>query len=217
MNGNEKIRLALVDDHLLFREGLKDLLLTHGNFEIVAEGGDGMSAVVIAARFKPDVLIIDLCLPKMGGVSAIRRIKKSHPEIKVIVVSMFEDEDHKREAVLAGADGYHSKMDGAEEVIKTIRKILHGKKAVRKDLGKGPEGSPLLNKFELPHLLTSTEQKVLEELSRGLNNKELADLLFMSERTVKNHLNSIFKKMGVKSRVEAVRKGIEKKWIAIPL
>ncbi len=213
MKERERIKVVLVDDHVLFREGLKDLLLNQGDFDVVGEGSDGMNALGIVAKKKTDVLIIDMCMPNMGGLSAIKRLRELHPSLRIVVVSMYEDDDHKQEAFQAGADAYHSKMDGADDVIQTIRRLMSGKKVIDESLLRLPK-----REWTQPSVaLTATEHKILEELSLGLPNKEMGARLGMSERTVKNHLTSVFNKMGVKSRVEAVRKGIEKKWLTISL
>lgn len=212
MKNDKKIRVAIVDDHALFREGLKDLLLNQGDFDVVAQGGDGMSALRIAKEYNPDVMILDLCMPHLGGISAIRRLRVWHSNLKIIVITMYEDDDHRKEAAQAGADGYHSKMDDASEVMKTVREVCRRRRSAppRPSGDRDGEGS-----LEAVQSLTSVEQRVLEELGRGLPNRQLSEKLAMSQQTVKNHLNSIFRKMGVKSRLEAVRKGIEKKWITV--
>ncbi|MCB4755981.1 MAG: response regulator transcription factor [Elusimicrobia bacterium] len=213
------LRLAIVDDHALFREGLKDLLLQQPDFSVVAEGADGADALRIVADYKPDVLLLDLRLPKLGGISAIRRLRESHKDVKIVVISMYEDEDFKREAVLAGADAYHSKMDEAPAVIQTIRKLIQGKRVIPEDqlrIYRQYQEKHGIEEESVPRL-TEMEFRILDHLSRGFTNSDLARIHGTSERTLKNHLSSIFKKLGVKTRLEAVHYGFEKKLISLVL
>jgi DNA-binding NarL/FixJ family response regulator len=211
------VRLGLVDDHALFREGLKDLLLAEPDFEIVAEGGNGYEALSAVSLVQMDVLLIDLRMPRLGGVSAIAHIRKSRPELKIIVVSMFEDDDHRRQAVSAGADGYHSKMDDAKSIVKTIRALMAGKNCVsEEDRQRWSAVSAAQSDGAIP-VFTETEYRVLEELARGDSNKDIASRLAISEQTLKNHLGSIFKKLGVKNRLEAVRRAMERNLILPPV
>ena len=212
-----KIRLGLIDDHALFREGLKDLLLTQPDFEIVAEGGDGYDALSALSLVHMDVLLIDLRMPRLGGVSADRtHSRQTRPALKIIVVSMFEDDDHKRQAVSAGADGYHSKMDDAKSIIKTIRDLMAGKTCLTKEERRWISHRPAAvgkNDF----VLTETEYRVLEELARGDSNRDIASRLAISEQTLKNHLSAVFKKLGAKNRLEAVRRAMERNLILPPV
>ncbi len=211
-----KIRLGLIDDHALFREGLKDLLLTQPDFDIVAEGGDGYDALKALAVVEMDVLLIDIRMPRLGGVPTIARIRQTRPELKIIVVSMFEDDDHKRHAVSAGVDGYHSKMDDAKSIIKTIRDLMAGKICLTKEERRWISRRPAtVGKNDL--VLTETEYRVLEELARGDSNRDIASRLAVSEQTLKNHLSAIFRKLGAKNRLEAVRRAMERNLILPPV
>jgi DNA-binding NarL/FixJ family response regulator len=211
------IRLGLVDDHKLFREGLKDLLLDQPDFEIVAEGGDGYDALSAVALVRMDVLLMDLRMPRLGGVSAIAQIRKTRPEIKIVVVSMFEDDDHKRHAVAAGADAYHSKMDDAKSIVKTIRNLMAGKNGFTPEELRRWSSAPPADGEEAPVIFTETEYRVLEELARGDSNRAIAARLAISEQTLKNHLSAVFRKLGVKNRLEAVRRAMERNVILPPV
>jgi len=209
----KKIRIVIVDDQTLFREGIKDVLTGEKWIEVVGEGEDGEMAVALAKKLKPDVILMDIKLPKIDGITATRRIRQSDPNVNVLMLSSFEDEAHVLEAIQAGANGYLSKMLPASELLNSIKtftseglmipqqlmgKLLHGLRKM------GDSGAPS------QALLTKTEVKVIDMLGKGLSNKELAQQMNCSVKTVKNHLNSAFHKLGVTSRTEAVVKAIEK-------
>ncbi|MCL2887884.1 MAG: response regulator transcription factor [Elusimicrobia bacterium] len=209
----KKVRIVIVDDQTLFREGIKDVLTGEKWIEVVGEGEDGEAAVALAKKLKPDVILMDIKLPKLDGISATRLIRKENADINVLMLSSFEDEAHVLEAIQAGANGYLSKMLPASELLNSIKtftseglmipqqlmgKLLHGLRKM------GDGGAPS------QALLTKTEVKVIDLLGKGLSNKELAVELSCSVKTVKNHLNSAFHKLGVSSRTEAVVKAIEK-------
>ncbi|WP_424246093.1 DNA-binding NarL/FixJ family response regulator [Elusimicrobium posterum] len=208
----KKIRIVIVDDQTLFREGIKDVLSGEKWLEVVGEGADGEQAVALAKKLKPDVILMDIKLPKLDGISATRKIRQENPDINVLMLSSFEDESHVLDAIQAGANGYLSKMLPVSELLNSIKtftseglmipqqlmgKLLHG-------LRKMGDATPS------QALLTKTEIKVVDLLGKGLSNKELAQELDCSVKTVKNHLNSIFHKLDVSSRTEAVVKAIEK-------
>lgn len=212
-----KIRITIVDDHALFREGVRDILSNQPDFEVVGEAGDGQEALSLAADKNPDVMLMDLRLPRLGGVMAIKRIREAHEDVKIIVVTMCEDDDHKREAILAGADAYLSKMEESEVVLDTIRKLMRGRRLIsdqmRTEFEKEREVE--IARGEAPMTLTDMEQRVLEGLCRGKSNRDLAGEFCMCERTLKNHLNSVFRKLGVKTRLEAVARGIQKRLVSL--
>jgi len=209
------IKVMIADDQTLFREGIKDLLEGEKWIQVVAEAADGQEAVRLAKKLKPDVILMDIKLPKMDGVSATRIIRKDIPETNVLMLSSFEDEAHVMEAIQAGANGYLSKMLPATELVNALKtfasegvmipqqimgKLIQG---LRQFGGGGPSASS-------PTSLTKTEIKVMDLLGRGKSNKEIAAELTCSVKTIKNHLNSIFQKLGVSNRTEAVVKAIEK-------
>jgi DNA-binding NarL/FixJ family response regulator len=210
------IRLGLFDDHTLFREGLKDLLLTQPDFEVVAEGADGYDALTAIKTATMDVLLMDIRMPRLGGVSAIAAIRKTRPGLKIVVVSMFEDDDHKRQAISAGADGYHSKMDEVKNIAKSIRALAAGKTCLTQEERRRWRVLPSMRGIGTDLVLTETEYRVLDELARGDSNRDIAARLAISEQTLKNHLSAIFKKLGAKNRLEAVRRAMERNLILPP-
>lgn len=207
------VTVLIADDQTLFREGIKDVLEGEKGIEVVGEAANGPDAVRLAKKLKPNVILMDIKLPQMDGVSATRVIRKECPETNVLMLSSFEDEAHVTEAIQAGANGYLSKMLPASELVNALKtftnegvmipqpimgKLIQG---LRQMGGTASESSPVA--------LTKTEIKVMSLLGKGKSNKEIAQELACSVKTIKNHLNSVFQKLGVSNRTEAVVKAIE--------
>jgi DNA-binding NarL/FixJ family response regulator len=210
---SKKIKVLIADDQTLFREGIKDVLTSEKWIEVVGEAADGEEAVFLAKKLKPEVILMDIKLPKMDGIAATKEIKKAMPKMNILMLSSYEDEAHVMEAIQAGANGYLSKMLPAAELVNSIKtftteglmipqelmgKLLHG-------LRKMNDGSTVPSQ----NVLTKTEIKVLDLLGKGLSNKELAVELGCQVKTIKNHLNNAFHKLEVSSRTEAVVKAIK--------
>lgn len=208
------VTVLIADDQTLFREGIKDLLEDEKGITVVGEASNGPEAVAMAKKIKPDVILMDIKLPQMDGVSATRIIRKDCPQTNVLILSSYEDEAHITEAIQAGANGYLSKMLPASELVHALKTFTaEGVMIPQPIMGKliqglrqmGPGGYD-----SAPDSLTATEIKVMALLGKGKSNKEIAAELGCSVKTVKNHLNSIFQKLGVNNRTEAVVKAIEK-------
>ena len=206
------VKVLIADDQTLFREGIKDVLTGEKWISVVGEAADGEEAVTLAKKLKPDVILMDIKLPKMDGITATKNIKKTDPTINILMLSSFEDEAHVMEAVQAGANGYLSKMLPAAELVNSIRTFTtEGLMIPQQMMGKLLQGLRKMGEPNAPSqaMLTKTEVKVLDMLGSGLSNKELAMELNCSVKTIKNHLNSAFHKLGVTSRTEAVVKAIK--------
>ena len=206
------VKVLIADDQTLFREGIKDVLTGEKWISVVGEAADGEEVVTLAKKLKPDVILMDIKLPKMDGIAATRLIKKAVPEINILMLSSFEDEAHVMDAVQAGANGYLSKMLPASELVNSIRTFTtEGLMIPQQMMGKLLQGLRRMGEPNAPTqaMLTKTEIKVLDMLGSGLSNKELAMELNCSVKTIKNHLNSAFHKLGVTSRTEAVVKAIK--------
>ncbi|NLH38857.1 MAG: response regulator transcription factor [Elusimicrobia bacterium] len=205
------VTVLLADDQTLFREGLKDLLEDEKGIKVVGEAKTGPEAVEMVRRLKPDVVLMDIKIPLMDGISATKIIRSKFPETNVIILSSYEDEAHITEAVSAGANGYLSKMLPASDLVNALKTFTSESVMI-------PQ--PIMNKLinglrqgvskDSPETLTQTEMKVMTLLGKGKSNKEIASELNCSVKTVKNHLNSIFNKLGVTNRTEAVIKAIER-------
>ena len=209
----KKVTVLIADDQTLFREGIKDLLENEKSIQVIGEAADGPEAIRMAKKLKPDVILMDIKLPQMDGVSATRMIRKEVPQTNVLILSSFEDEAHVMEAIQAGANGYLSKMLPASELVNALKTFANeGVMIPQPVMGKLIQGLRQMGSASAEAslvALTKTEIRVLALLGRGQSNKEIAKQLESSVKTVKNHLNSIFQKLEVSNRTEAVVRGIE--------
>ncbi len=209
----KKITVIIADDQTLFREGIKDLLENEKNIEVIAEASDGREALHLVKKLKPNVILLDIKLPHMDGIEATRQIHKDCPTTNVLILSGYEDEAHVMEAIQAGANGYLSKMLPAVELVNALKTFANQgvmiPQPVMSKLIDGLRNMGTANSEASLVALTKTEIKVLALLGRGLSNKEIAAALECSVKTVKNHLNSMFQKLSVSNRTEAVVKGID--------
>ena len=215
----KRVRMLLCDDHSLFREGLKDILENHQSFEVVGEAATGPEAIEQVKKLKPDMVMMDIRMPGLDGIACTRQIKKDMPEVTVLVLSMYDDENHVLEAFNAGANGYLSKLLSAEDLVKSIETVnrdgfLIPKNIMSRLMG-GIQKLDLASMEDARGIVTKSELKVLSWLAQGKSNKEIAAEIFVSEKTVKNHLNHMFKKLGVKNRTEAVVVAIERGLISM--
>ena len=209
----KRITVVIADDQTLFREGIKDLLENEKALEVVGEAADGVEALRMVKKLKPNVILLDIKLPHMDGIEATRQIHKDCPDTNVLILSSFEDESHVMEAIQAGANGYLSKMLPAVELVNALKAFANeGVMIPQPVMSKLIEGLRQMGSASAEAslvALTKTEIKVLALLGRGQSNKEIAARLECSVKTVKNHLNSVFQKLGVSNRTEAVVKGID--------
>lgn len=209
-------RVVVVDDQALVREGLAALLRLAPGLEVVGTAADGEEAVALVARERPEVALMDLRMPRLDGVEATRRIRAEYPETQVIVLTTYADDESIVGALQAGARGYLTKDSGAEEIRRAIGLVLEGKAmmdpAVQARLVERLAAAPGAGRERrLPDGLTAREAEVLALIARGLSNQEIAAKLFVSEATVKTHINNLFSKTGVRDRAQAVRYAIERK------
>ncbi|MEM8857762.1 MAG: response regulator transcription factor [Chloroflexota bacterium] len=208
------IRLLLVDDQKLFREGVSTLLSIHDDVEIVGEASDGQQAIDQTNLLKPDVILMDLRMPGMGGVAATKSIKKLHPESRVIVLTTFDDDESIFDALRAGAVGYLLKDVSSQKLIEAIRitaaggSFLQPSVATKVLAGISQNPKPTA-KQQLVEPLSKRELEILKYIGGGSSNREIANELFLSEGTVKNHVTNILGKMGVRDRTQAALMGKE--------
>jgi DNA-binding NarL/FixJ family response regulator len=209
----KRVRVLIADDQTLFREGIKDLLENEKLVEVVGEAVDGADAIRQAKKLKPDVILMDIKLPQIDGISATRQIRKECPSTNVLILSSYEDEAHVMESIQAGANGYLSKMLPASELVNALKAFANdGVMIPQQVMGKLLAGLRQMASGEgqgSPVALTKTEIRVLVLLGSGLSNKEIAAKMDCSVKTIKNHLNAVFQKLEVSNRTEAVVKGIE--------
>jgi two-component system, NarL family, response regulator DegU len=206
--GTEAIRVIVVDDHDLFREGLRQLLETAPAIEIVGEACDGQEAIQLVSSHQPDVVLMDINMPRMDGIRATEYIVKHFPGTNVVVLTMYQDDEYAIHAVRAGAKSYLLKNTRSEEVIEAIKVAASGGATI--DATMAPilmrEYQRLLTRApnEKEQLLTEREMTLLKHLAQGYSNKQIADNLSLAESTVKNNLSALFHKIGVRDRTQAV-------------
>ena len=213
---NEMIRILVVDDQALFREGLITLLSVQPGFEIVGQANNGEEALRIAILTHPSVVLMDLRMPNMDGVTAIHRFKDALPGCHVIALTTFDDDDLVFDALRAGAVGYLLKDVSSEKLCEAIRAAASGEyflmpSITAKVMSEFSRISRPVkkNKFELQDPLSPREEEILRIVATGASNKEIAEDFVIAEGTVKNHITSILSKLGVKDRMQAVIKAKE--------
>lgn len=207
---NKPIRIVIVDDHNMVRKGLAVLLDEFEDLEVVGEAGDGELAVDVCREKKPDVVLMDMIMPRMDGVTATRAIREAVPSAQVIALTSFSDETNVQAALKAGAVGYLMKNISGDDLANAIRRAHEGQSTL------SPEAAQVLIKATtrppmLGHDLSEREREVLALMKEGLNNREIGERLVISSSTVKNHVSSILSKLGTISRTQAVALAIEQK------
>ena len=204
------IRILVVDDHAVVRGGLSKFLMVNKDMQLVGEASDGLVAVQLAGLHQPDVILMDLVMPGMDGIAATREIHQRYPQIRIIALTSFSEQNLVQGALQAGAIGYLQKNVTAGELGNAIRSAYAGRMTLSQEALQ-----VLANSSAQPHIpgfgLTERERDVLKGMVDGLNNNEIAEKLVISLGTVKFHVSNVFQKLGVKSRVEAVRLAIEQK------
>lgn len=204
----ELTRVLIADDHPHFRDGLRALLLSASDVEVVGEARDGEEAVKLAARLQPDVILMDLNMPGVGGIEATRRILHTSPHISVLVISMYEDDDSVFAALKAGARGYLLKGALKAEILRAIRSVMSGEAIfgpaiARRLMQYFANPGPAASKDAFPEL-TEREHEILELIACHETNPEIAKKLHLSQKTVRNHVSNIFTKLQVADRAQAI-------------
>ena len=219
------IRILIADDHPLLRQGIRNFLSLEPDFEIVGEAADGEEAVARAAALLPDVLLLDINMPKANGIEVASRLKESHPEIRILALTIHDDENYMMKMIQSGAAGYLLKDVEPSMMVQAIRRVHAGESFVEPSLTKKlfsginsreaqksaiqPPGTVESDK------LSAREIEVLRLIGKGMSNAEIARELFLSEKTVKNHLTNIFRKIQVSDRTQAVLFAIRHKIVLI--
>jgi len=214
LSTNQPIRILITDDHAVVREGLQSLISIKPDMQVVGEAKDGMDAVAKAHALQPDVILLDMVMPRMNGLEAITEIKKRNPDARILILTSFAEDEKVFPAIKAGALGYLLKDSSPQQLIDAIRDVYHGcsslhptvARMVIGEMTKPPSLPPT------PELLTEREVETLKFVAQGLSNQEIADALIVSARTVGKHVSSILDKLNLANRTQvtlyALRNGI---------
>ena len=201
------INIAIVDDHNVVREGIRQLLEIDGDIKVVGEARDGYECMEMLKHTIPDVLLLDINMPNINGIEALRRFKDMGIKSKVIILTIHEDKEYILKTLKLGANGYMLKDSSANSLIEGIRRVAKGEKYIQSsvaDLVSASRDDDSVDKsIEQINSLTNREYEVLILIAEGLNNKDIAERLYISEKTVKNHVSNIFKKLDLNDRVQA--------------
>ena len=205
----KSIRILIADDHAFVRMGIIGYLETEADMEIVGEAQDGREAVRLADRFRPDVVIMDLMMPKLDGASATKEILQAHPEVKILILSAYGAADGIAHAIESGASGVLAKNTNGRQLIAAIRKVVAGGTAISSDMRRQIETEPPIPK------LTKRQSEVLQSMTRGLTNQDIAHQLGLSEDRVEEHVTAILAKVNAANRTEAVAIALRKHLLKI--
>jgi DNA-binding NarL/FixJ family response regulator len=216
----KRTRILIADDHDVVRGGLKMLLRSHADFSVVAEASDGEEAVRMVDKHRPDVVILDISMPKLDGIEATKIIKKRHPEIHILILSVHQNEEYAHQVLKAGASGYLLKNAGRKEIASAIRTVLSGEQSFSPGISqiivdgfvnrsKDPRPTGSEQKPNTPEgVLTERELQVLRFIAQGLTNREIAEKLFLSFRTVNTHRANLMEKLDIHDTAGLVRYAI---------
>jgi NarL family two-component system response regulator LiaR len=212
MTGTNQIRILLADDHTVVRSGLSAVLAMQDDFKIVGEAADGEEALRLCESLKPDVVLMDLLMPKLDGVAATKAIKERWPQVQVIALTSFKEKEYVEGALKAGASGYLLKNVSADELVNSVRRAVAGQPSL------SPEAAQVLiqkvNEPAHPGLdMTGREKEILALMVEGLSNNRIAERLTINQSTVKFHVSNILGKLGVTSRTEAVAMAVKRRLI----
>jgi DNA-binding NarL/FixJ family response regulator len=212
---SEKVRIVIAEDHTILREGLRSLLSSSANFEIVGEAGDGREAIRQVKKFKPDLILTDLSMPRMNGMEAIKEIKRESPATKVLVLTVHRAEEYILATFRAGADGYLLKDSTHSELLMAVKKVLNGTHYISPEISEKViegyiEGKKSLKSRTSWETLTQREREILKLIAEGYRNKEIAEDLCISVKTVEKHRANLMEKLDLHSIQALTTFAIEK-------
>ncbi len=214
-----KIRIIIADDHTLLRNGICALLKDVPDMVIVGEANDGREAVHPTSQLKPDVVLMDIAMPLLNGLEATRQIKREHPETKVLVLTMYDNEEYFREMLEAGASGYIIKRAAATELVSAIQAVYNGEAilspTITRLLLEDYLNHDLRHEKDDPHALSSREREVLQLIAEGKTSREIADILSLSVKTVQSHRTNLMQKLDLHDSGELIKYAIQKKIIEL--
>lgn len=199
------IKVMIADDHSLIREGIKQLLEFDGSIEVVAQAADGNETLEVLADVTPDILLLDINMPNMNGIDVLQELKRKNSEMKILILTVHNEVEYLIKAVDIGADGYVLKDTGSDELKDAINRVIHGEQYIQSSMIPAMN-SRIINRDidkEKIDSLTKREVEILKQIAGGRFNKEIAESLDITERTVKNHISNLFKKIDVNDRTQA--------------
>jgi NarL family two-component system response regulator LiaR len=214
-----KIKILLAEDHLVVREGIRDLIQREPDMEVIGEAADGIQAVQMTGKLRPDIVIMDIVMPNLNGIEATRQIKQKYPDTAILMLTAYDDDQYIFDSLGAKVSGYLLKTVRGQEFISTIRAIYSGGSVLQPSIT-----SKVVERYEaamrpggrgFTELLTKKEMDVLQRAARGMSNKGIAEELNLKEQTVRSRLKKIFKKFNVNSRTEAVIHAMKKGMISM--
>ena len=199
------VRLLLADDHRMFRQGLREMIERKTDWEVVGEAANGREALELVERLRPDIVLLDIQMPELNGVAVAQQLAQSHPQVKIIMLTMYREDQHLVEAIQAGARAYLLKDADAQELISIVGRVQRGESALDPALTARVFDAlrRLSTKEAENEQLTEREREILQLVARGLENRAIAARLHLSEKTVGNRLSEIFQKLGVTNRTQA--------------
>jgi len=203
----QSAKVLIVDDHALFRQGVRNTIEREGDIEVVGEAEDGMKALALARELKPDLILMDIHMPHCNGLEAVSAIKGELPGVRIIMLTVHDEDENLFEAIKRGAEGFLSKNVRAKDLLNSLRGAMRGEAAIsRRMAGKILQEFARLAEMEAGHIagqLTPREKQVLQKMSEGLSNREIGLSLSIRENTVKVHVASVLRKLQVRTRTEA--------------
>lgn len=220
MENREKIGILLAEDHVIVREGTRELLQREADMEVVGEAGDGEEAVELTRRLKPNVVVMDIAMPKLNGIEATKQIKRTHPGTVVLILTAYDNDQYIAALLDAGAAGYLLKNVRGDELIDAIRAVSTGESILQQSIARRVIEQLRPTTLQLEEALTVSplserEAEVLKLAAKGVSNRDIAQRLYLSNRTVQTHLSNIFKKLVVASRTEAILYGLRRGWFTM--
>jgi len=220
LNVMDRIKVLLAEDHVVVREGTRQLLEHEPDMEVVGEAGDGEEAIELTTKLRPHVVIMDIAMPKLNGIEATKQIKTLHPATAVLILTAYDNDQYIFALLEAGAAGYLLKNVRGRDLIEAVRAVYAGESVLYPTIAHrvisrlvSPVSSPVEAKITEP--LSEREMEVLKLAANGISNKDIAERLFLSPRTVQAHLGNIFNKLSVGSRTEAVLYGLRRGWLTL--
>ncbi len=215
---NKKINIVIIDDHQLFRDGLKSLFARNDQFVVIGEAQDAKSGLAILRDKKPDILLLDISLPGISGIEFCQRVSRQFPRTKIIILTMHQSDEFLSEAFKAGASAFILKHAAATELIAAIQSVRQGKKYISSDMT-GPFIDKMLSLSrelnQIPSRLSAKETEIVRLVAQGLENQDIADALHISIATVKTHRANIMKKLGVHKNIDIVKYAIKNKLVEL--